>query len=511
MKIQDILIYSVAFIVTGWAVQYFLGTWYPKNPSTEVRSGQSFTAAASEQLLKPFNTEVNFVENGHESPIKTDVKTQNGEYDFTTAGATLETISLSRTINHKQEFLTTLKTSDAVHENRAFLVALDTATPYDYQFVEKRNNDHATILTYEAQTADAIIRKQFIIDNQFYKIALTLTLEPRNKKSIQPRIFLPGPVLESLGTAQNSMGIVFTDKQAIQKTKPADLVNKIWAQPTLFGTENKYFIHALISDPDSFTQRAYYKIGNVEHVTAILEGPSVTEKTSWTLTFYCGPKEAPIFNVVDPRLEETLEYGWLGPISKLLLTFLNFIYSYVHNYGWAIVIMTLLMNIVTFPLVSRGTETLKKQAEYEKKKQYLEQKYKHDKEMLAQEQAELVKKYGVSALGFMGCLPQLLFLPIFMALNRVLSNSIELYHAPFIGWITDLSAKDPYYILPVLFGVGILVQSTGTDPRQFVTRLIVCLVVIGISGNFSAGLTLFLCTKTFADAAQNYLQKRYRA
>ena len=138
----------------------------------------------------------------------------------------------------------------------------------------------------------------------------------------------------------------------------------------------------------------------------------------------------------------------LAPLSRLLLVILKYLYSFVHNYGWAIILMTILINLVFLPLNIKSAQSMKKYTEFQKKLTYLERAIK----MIRIRWLKSVLKCSVSMVcqDLGGCLVKLLQLPIFFALSRVLSSSIELYKAPFILWIHDLSAKDPLYILPIL-------------------------------------------------------------
>lgn len=142
----------------------------------------------------------------------------------------------------------------------------------------------------------------------------------------------------------------------------------------------------------------------------------------------------------------------------------------------------------------------------QRKLQYLEQRYKNEPQVLARERAELMRKQGLP--GMLGCLPVLLQIPVFFGLQQVLSHAIELYRAPFFGWIHDLSQPDPYYILPALTGVGIAAQtSQGGDPRQRVANILLAIIFAAITANLSAGLSLFICVSTLLGLAQTYIQK----
>jgi YidC/Oxa1 family membrane protein insertase len=282
-----------------------------------------------------------------------------------------------------------------------------------------------------------------------------------------------------------------------------------WWSPAIFGAENRYFVHALIEDDSNFVERAYFTTTPDKKIISILEGPEVTTKTGWTLSFYFGPKDTQAMGPVDERLEQTLDYsGLLAPLSKLLLKLLNMINEYVKNYGLAIIILTVLMRLFMLPFTLRGERNMRKSGDVQKKMQYLQQKYKNDPERLRIEQAELIKKYGMPQLT--GCLPLLIQFPMFIALNRVLSNSIELYQAPFIGWITDLSVPDPYYILPALIGISMFVNALTMDPKQRSMMMVASLVIGVFSMNFASGLLIYISVSTLLGILQSSLQKKIK-
>ena len=265
-----------------------------------------------------------------------------------------------------------------------------------------------------------------------------------------------------------------------------------WFKPELFGTDNRYFIHALIKDDNNFAQRAYYKLEDRTRLFSVLEGPTITEKTSWRLSFYFGPKELHAIAAVDTRLENTLDYsGWLSFLAKLMLYLLNWLYAYLHNYGLAIIALTLLIQILLLPVSLRNNEEKfrKQQLEYQRQLAYVEQRFKDRPEQLLAERTELIKKHGLPG---MGCLiPLLIQLPLFFALSRVLSSSFELYKAPML-WIPDLSHRDPYFVLPLLVTITMLMQDTKGDAQQRMSKMVMAFVFGALTASFSAGLTLYI-------------------
>nr|MBA2307387.1 membrane protein insertase YidC [Candidatus Dependentiae bacterium] len=209
----------------------------------------------------------------------------------------------------------------------------------------------------------------------------------------------------------------------------------------------------------------------------------------------------------DKRLEGVLEYGWFAPLSKLLLVILNFFYGIFKSYGFAIILITILTRVLLLPFTLRGDMNRRKSLDAQKKLAYIEQKYKHDPEMLARERAEYTRKHVLP--GLLGMVPYLFQIPLFIALQRVLSHAIELYKAPFL-WIPDLSSADPYYILPALISLGMVFQFSGVgDPRKQVTNILIALIIGAFTAQFSAGLALFIGVSTLLGIAQMALQKEF--
>jgi YidC/Oxa1 family membrane protein insertase len=507
MNFKELLLPLSLALVTVWGVQYFLSEKQPKDQ--QPKSGQSFVAPTQQEMAKPLQTAITFVAPGQEAPIRTDVRTKYGDLAFTSHTGSLEAMSFVRDLSGQKRVLAPLAAESP--ERYGFVVALDGENPFIYSLIDKIETQEATVLTYRGESPSAIISKQFTVNNLVPKIDMRLTVEPRvvNEKGLQTRVFIPAPWIAHADEGNVSNGLVFSDRQRVQKQKIGLLANQFWFTPTFFGAEDRYFVFALIGDPEGYARRGYYSGTTSQTLEIILEGPAVKEKTSWTLSFYFGPKDAHLMDLVDPRLSATLDYGWLSPLVKILLAMLKFLYGYVKNYGWAIILLTLLIRLIMLPVTLRGNKALEKQKEFQRKMQYIDQKYKNDQEALSRERMELTRKYGMS--NVLGCLPQLAQLPILLGLNRLLSTSVELYQAPFFGWITDLSARDPYYILPLLAGAGLLIQvTTDSDARRGITMLLFAALLVAVTAHLSAGLTLYLCANTWLSIGQVYFQKVFK-
>jgi YidC/Oxa1 family membrane protein insertase len=184
---------------------------------------------------------------------------------------------------------------------------------------------------------------------------------------------------------------------------------------------------------------------------------------------YFGPKELGALRAVDPTLEMSVDFGMFTWIAYPILKLMKWIYSFTMNYGIAIILLTILIKILLFPLTFYSMKSMKGMAKIQPQLNALREKYKDDKEALNREMLVLMRSNGYNPVA--GCLPILLQMPIFFALYRVLYSSIELFEAPFMGWILDLSAKDPYYVTPVILTLTMWLQqkltpTTATDPLQ---------------------------------------------
>ncbi len=512
MDIKDIAIIVGFALITTWGLDYFVLSRYRSTPTDEIKSGQSFSAPQRKQVIKPLNVEIDFIDQKRVAPeVVTEVHTDWGYLTFSSEGAAIERLEFKHGTNVDERIITIYPA--VAREDKAFLVALDEKTPYYFTLVAKKENDSSVILTYEGSFGDGILLKRFTISKQIHKIDLALEIKPNAgvEREVQARLFYPSPVMPDIKYDALS-AVVSNVKGSIEKiaAKKVNLQEGWWA-PSIFGSENKYFVHALIADPDGFVERAYYTTTPEDRLISILEGQSVQDakEGSWTISFYCGPKDAQAMAPVNEQLEETLDYsGILAPLSKLLLNLLNFLYSYIHNYGLAILLLTMLIKLVMLPFTLKGERSMKKSTDLQKKMKHLQQKYRNDPERLRLEQAELIKKYGMPQLT--GCLPMLVQIPIFIALSRVLSNSIELYRAPFFGWITDLSAPDPYYILPVIIVLSMLGQAMTGDQKQRMMMMSMALVFGAISANFSSGLVLYIASGTLLGVLQTMLQKKMK-
>lgn len=228
---------------------------------------------------------------------------------------------------------------------------------------------------------------------------------------------------------------------------------------------------------------------------------------------YIGPKEYETLFLINPKLTDAIEYGWFTFIAKPLFLLLKMIHKGVGNWGWSIVIMTILIRLVLYPLTYKGMVSMSKLKELSPKIKELQAKYKGEPQKLNAQMMDLYKKHGANPMG--GCLPIILQIPIFFAIYRVLSNAIELKSAPWIFWVQDLAAMDPYFVLPILMGLTMFLQqritpANFTDPMQEKIMKFLPLIFTFFFISFPAGLTLYwFINNLFSIGQQYYVNKLF--
>jgi len=234
----------------------------------------------------------------------------------------------------------------------------------------------------------------------------------------------------------------------------------------------------------------------------------VQGEQSLSLHGYIGPKESNILKNIHPKLTDAIEYGWFTFISKPLFKVLEWFYDLVGNWGWAIVLVTLLIKLILFPLSYKGMMSMQKLKELAPKMKEIKEKYSKDPQKMNAQMMEMYKKNGANPMG--GCLPLLLQIPIFFAIYRVLLNAVELQGAEWILWITDLSLKDPWFVLPVLMGASMWYQqkitpNSMTDPMQQKIFQWLPVVMTLFFITFPAGLVLYWLVNNIFTILQQFV------
>ena len=226
-----------------------------------------------------------------------------------------------------------------------------------------------------------------------------------------------------------------------------------------------------------------------------------------TFSGFIGPKNHRDLEALNPELIDVIDYGWFTFIAKPMFVLLQFIQSYVGNWGWTIVILTILIKLVLYPLSYKGMVSMQKLKDLAPKMKEIQAKYKDDKQKQSMHMMELYKKHGANPMG--GCLPLILQIPVFFAIYRVLLNAIELKGAPWMLWVHDLAEMDPYFVLPILMGATMFLQqkitpNTMQDEMQKKIFQFLPVIFTFFFLWFPAGLTLYWFINNLFTIGQQY-------
>lgn len=227
--------------------------------------------------------------------------------------------------------------------------------------------------------------------------------------------------------------------------------------------------------------------------------------------FYVGPKDTDVLKKLGDGLQAAVDFGWFTIFAIPMLSALKWFYHYVNNYGVAIILLTLLVKLITYPLTFKSMKSMKEMQRIQPQLAKLREKYADDKEKLNREMLQLMRANGYNPMS--GCLPILIQMPIFMALYNVLYGAIDLYGQPFFGWIHNLSDKDPYYVMPVLLAGMMFIQqrmtpNTATDPMQQRMMMMMPLVFGVMMLWLPAGLTLYMLINSVTSILQQVVINR---
>lgn len=278
---------------------------------------------------------------------------------------------------------------------------------------------------------------------------------------------------------------------------------------------SNYFMFAVVpesSDSVMFSgvQDNIFRMA-VQTPTTLMPNVAKTFKTS----YYVGPCERDMLAKMPGDLESAVDFGWFDFLAKPLLLALDYLYGYVHNYGIAIIILTILIKGIFWPLSQKSYQSMERMKKLQPMITKLREKYGDDKQQLQKETMALYKTYKVNPAG--GCVPMLLQIPVFFGLYKALLGAIELRHAPFIThlpftdmvWLADLSAKDPYYISPIIMGATMFLQQlmtpTAGDPTQKKIMMFMPLVFTFIFLNFPSGLVVYWMLNNLLSIGQQWL------
>ncbi|MBN6067742.1 membrane protein insertase YidC [Aggregatibacter actinomycetemcomitans] len=363
-------------------------------------------------------------------------------------------------------------------------------------------------------------RKVFTLKRGEYNIAVNYEINNQSDKTIEVEPYgqLRHTLVESSGNVAMPTytgGAYSSSETNYKKYSFSDMENANLSINTKAGwvaVLQHYFVSAWIPNQDADNQ-LYTLIDKTNNIGSIgYRGPvtSIQPNTTETLTskLWTGPKLQNEMAQVANHLDLTVDYGWAWFIAKPLFWLLTFIQKLVHNWGVAIICVTLVVKAILYPLTKAQYTSMAKMRMLQPKLQEMRERFGEDRQRMSQEMMKLYKDEKVNPLG--GCLPLLLQMPIFIALYWTFLEAVELRHAPFFGWIQDLSAQDPYYILPILMGASMfLLQKMSptpvADPMQQKVMTFMPLIFMVFFLWFPAGLVLYWLVSNLITIIQQQL------
>jgi YidC/Oxa1 family membrane protein insertase len=364
---------------------------------------------------------------------------------------------------------------------------------------------------FEFLAGDYSIGVNYLINN--------LTVEPwqanfygQIKRDSQPPVMKSsGGVMPFLGAAirepdQNYAKYDFDDMQ--------DESVKAVIQGGWVAMVQHYFVSAWVPPAEDTNVFSLRKRSGKDLYLMDFTGQPITvgpgDSGDYRAHFYVGPKDQERLSRLAEYLDLTIDYGFLWMLAKPLFAGLKMIQSFLGNWGWSIILLTLVIKVVLYPLSAASLKSMAKMRNLQPEMARLKELYGDDRQKMSQELMGLYKKEKVNPAG--GCFPMLLQMPVFLALYWVLLESVEIRHSPWIFWIQDLSSKDPYFVLPILMGASMMLmqklQPMPTDPMQAKVMQFLPIMFTFFFMIFPAGLVLYWTVNNLLSMAQQWYVNR---
>lgn len=383
------------------------------------------------------------------------------------------------------------------------------------------DNGNDVQLVLESQENGVKLTKIYTFKRGDYVIDLKHTVTNDSAAPIAPSLYLQllrdgsKPGGESHFYSTFTGPAVYTDAEKFQKLtfekieegkeQHANKADNGW-----IALVQHYFVSAFIppaSAPrDIFTKKVatnLYAVGTILPLGTIAPGASTTMDAK----LYSGPQESAVLEKTAPGLELVKDYGWLTIIAKPIFWLMTHIHALVGNWGWTIILLTVLIKLVFFPLSAASYRSMAKMKAVTPKMQAIRERHKGDPQAMNKEMMTLYKTEKINPLG--GCLPIVIQIPVFISLYWVLLASVEMRNAPWLGWIHDLAAPDPFYILPVIMAISMFIQTklnpTPPDPVQAKVMMFMPIVFSVMFFFFPSGLVLYWVVNNVLSIAQQWV------
>lgn len=375
-------------------------------------------------------------------------------------------------------------------------------------------------LNQECSARDISQRKIECINDNAYQISLTYLIDNQSEQAWQGNLFAQlkrdgqgdPTTTTATGTATYLGAALWTPDEPYKKLSRSNMDDKNFNQAIHGGWVawlQHYFVSAWVPDPTQTNQVTTRKDGVGNYIIGYTS-PALSvapgQQAQATATLYAGPKIQSHLKKLSPGLELTVDYGFLWFLAQPIFWLLSVIHSLLGNWGWSIITLTILIKLAFFPLSAASYRSMARMRAVAPQMTALKERYADDRQKLSQGMMELYKKEKINPLG--GCLPILVQMPVFLSLYWVLLESVEMRQAPFMFWLTDLSSKDPFFILPIIMGASMFVQQqlnpTPPDPMQAKVMKLLPIIFTFFFLWFPAGLVLYWVVNNILSIAQQW-------
>ncbi|MRW94751.1 membrane protein insertase YidC [Duganella sp. FT80W] len=394
------------------------------------------------------------------------------------------------------------------------------------------NDGNQVQLVLESESGGVKLTKTFTFKRGDYVIDVRHDVTNTGTAPVSPQLYLQlahdgnKPAGDSFFNSTYTGPTMYTDEKRYEKLKfdtvekeaqEAAKTGKPMVQDHVTKADNgwiaisqHFFVSAFVPQTklmhDITTEKIdtnLYGISVKQPLGSIAPGATVSNDAK----LFSGPQEAKLLEPVSPGLELVRDYGWLAMIAKPMFAVINYIHSLLGNWGWTIIVFTVLIKLLFFPLSAAGYRSMAKVKLVTPKMQAIRERYKGDPAKMNQATMELYKQEKINPLG--GCLPILVQMPVFISLYYVLQSAVEIRGAPWVGWITDLAQHDPYAILPVLYAISMFITTklnpAPADPMQAKMMMFMPLAFSVMFFFFPSGLVLYWVVNNVLSIAQQYV------
>ncbi|QEY60083.1 membrane protein insertase YidC [Pseudomonas sp. C27(2019)] len=404
--------------------------------------------------------------------------------------------------------------ADGQNELNVDLSFQENAVNYTKRFTFHRG------LSTECSAREISQRKVECINQQAYQVQLTYLIDNQSDRDWQGNLFAqlkrdgqgdPSSTTAT-GTATYLGAALWTAEEPYKKLSMSNMDDKKFSQAIQGGWVawlQHYFVTAWVADSEQTNQvttrkdsQGNYIIGYTTPALSVAPG----QHAQASAILYAGPKIQSHLKNLSPGLELTVDYGFLWFIAQPIFWLLGVIHSILGNWGWSIIVLTILIKLAFFPLSAASYKSMARMRAVAPRMAALKEEHAGDRQKLSQGMMELYKKEKINPLG--GCLPILVQMPVFLSLYWVLLESVEIRQAPFMFWLTDLSSKDPFFILPIIMGLSMFVQQqlnpTPPDPMQAKVMKLLPIIFTFFFLWFPSGLVLYWVVNNVLSIGQQW-------